>query len=84
MDEESSGSAQAHVLKEEFYRTCMIIQGKIPLWWVSYDSKGKVTYDEVLAFLNNYNSLDESFIDLGNLENLILVAFCSNSARSIL
>ncbi|GAB7081368.1 hypothetical protein JCM14635_30410 [Megalodesulfovibrio paquesii] len=30
---ESSGSAQARLLKEEFYRTGMLLAGKLPLWW---------------------------------------------------
>jgi adenylate cyclase class 1 len=33
-DEESSGSAQALMLKEEFYRTAMLAAGRPPLWWM--------------------------------------------------
>jgi adenylate cyclase class 1 len=39
VDDQSSGSTQTHVLKEEFYRTCVVICGKLPLWWVCYDPK---------------------------------------------
>jgi adenylate cyclase class 1 len=34
-DEESSGSAQALLLKEEFYRTALRIAGKSLAWWVT-------------------------------------------------
>ena len=37
VDAESSGSAQQNTLKEEFYRTCISICGKIPLWWLCFD-----------------------------------------------
>lgn len=32
-DAESSGSAQGAILKEEFYRSALLIAGKPPLWW---------------------------------------------------
>lgn len=32
-DEESAGSTQAMLLKEEFYRTAMLLAGRRPLWW---------------------------------------------------
>ena len=70
VDEESSGSAQANVLKEEFYRTCMIIAGKIPLWWVSYDASGDITYDQVVKVVAEEEFWDDSYVDLGNLENV--------------
>ncbi|MGE4553453.1 MAG: class I adenylate cyclase [Desulfovibrionaceae bacterium] len=34
-DKESSGSAQALLLKEEFYRTAVLVAGKAPVWWVT-------------------------------------------------
>ncbi|WP_078718174.1 class I adenylate cyclase [Paucidesulfovibrio gracilis] len=34
-DKESSGTAQALMLKEEYYRTCVILAGKIPGWWLT-------------------------------------------------
>ncbi|GFK93485.1 Adenylate cyclase [Fundidesulfovibrio magnetotacticus] len=33
--EEGSGSAQAMLLKEEFYRTAVLVAGKPPLWWAA-------------------------------------------------
>ncbi|WP_462325104.1 class I adenylate cyclase [Desulfoplanes sp.] len=34
LSQEGSGSAQALLLKEEFYRTALLIAGKEPRWWV--------------------------------------------------
>jgi len=70
VDEESSGSAQANVLKEEFYRTCMVIAGKIPLWWVCYDNRGGISYAEVARAVNDGEFWEDNYIDLGNLENV--------------
>jgi len=57
-DRESSGSAQRNVLKEEFYRTAMLISGKIPLWWVCFDPHETVDYH---AFSDQY--ADDAFAD---------------------
>ncbi|RJQ56940.1 MAG: hypothetical protein C4530_13815 [Desulfobacteraceae bacterium] len=67
LDSESSGSAQKNVLKEEFYRTCMVICGKIPLWWISYDPGIPVDYGEAAAALENPHFGLYDVIDLGNL-----------------
>lgn len=64
-DEESSGSAQRNVLKEEFYRTSMLISGKIPLWWVCFDPHKNVDYH---AFSDQYANDafgDYDCIDMG-------------------
>jgi len=68
LDIESSGSAQKNVLKEEFYRTSILIAGKIPFWWICYDGENKVDYEQSYTenALSDFGQLD--FIDLGNLE----------------
>jgi len=67
---ESSGSTQKNILKEEFYRTTILICGKIPLWWVCYDEHKPADYNE-LSESYAYGSLgDYDFIDLGNLESV--------------
>ncbi len=71
VDEESSGSAQANVLKEEFYRTCMVISGKIPLWWVCYDSKAVISYEEALSVLDDTDYWEDDLVDFGDLENVV-------------
>ncbi len=70
MDDESSGSMQQHVLKEEFYRTCMVICGKIPLWWLCHDRKERFTYEEAAAVLAVADSWAYDIIDLGDMERI--------------
>lgn len=70
VDEQSSGSTQTHVLKEEFYRTCVMICGKIPLWWVAYHTRKDMTYDLFLAEVTKSSQWKNDFIDMGNIENV--------------
>ena len=65
LDAESSGSAQRHVLKEEFYRTTILVSGKIPLWWISFDPAG---HEDDETFCNQYGQGefdDYDCIDMG-------------------
>lgn len=70
IDFESSGSTQKNVLKEEFYRTSILICGKIPFWWVAFDPEGPVDYER--AFEQNRDSGfgEYDLIDFGNLEHV--------------
>jgi adenylate cyclase, class 1 len=70
MDYESSGSAQKNVLKEEFYRTSILISGKIPFWWVCYDGDTIVDYDQEFAQNTRIDFGEPDFIDMGNLEEV--------------
>jgi adenylate cyclase, class 1 len=70
VDAEGSGSTQRNVLKEEFYRTTIVICGKIPLWWVSYHPQHDLDYDDVRAILTNEVSGEYEFIDFGNIEKI--------------
>jgi len=68
VDEESCGSTQRNVLKEEFYRTTIVVSGKIPFWWVYYNPEKPRSY---AASLKEYYRTDfphDDCIDLGNLE----------------
>jgi adenylate cyclase class 1 len=67
---ESSGSTQKNILKEEFYRTCIVICGKIPLWWVCFDKKARFEYEEALSAIKNGRSEAYDLIDFGNLEQV--------------
>ncbi|MFO7569065.1 MAG: class I adenylate cyclase, partial [Smithellaceae bacterium] len=68
IDFESSGSAQRNVLKEEFYRTSILIAGKVPFWWVCYDPTTPVDYAEAFRenLMSDIGELD--LIDLGDLQ----------------
>ena len=65
VDAESSGSAQQNTLKEEFYRTCITICGKIPLWWLCFDPHLPMDYDQAAAAIGD--SAEADLIDLGDL-----------------
>ena len=70
VDTESSGSAQKTLLKEEFYRTFILIAGRIPYWAVLpaglKDNAYRSWMDQVAAKTKTGFS-EEAFIDLGNL-----------------
>lgn len=70
VDFESSGTAQRDVLKEEFYRTCILVCGKIPFWWVFYDKENGIDYEEAVSKISRYDIGDYDFIDLGNLKTV--------------
>ncbi|MBI4634008.1 MAG: class I adenylate cyclase [Deltaproteobacteria bacterium] len=68
VDYESSGSAQRNVLKEEFYRTSIMIGGKIPFWWMCFDENEPVEYEKAVTEYSRGSTGEYDFIDLGNLE----------------
>jgi len=70
LDDESSGSAQYNVLKEEFHRTTILISGKIPLWWVCFDPDGDTDYEEFAARYAKDIFGDYDFIDMGPLATI--------------
>jgi len=70
VDEESSGSTQQRVLKEEFYRTCMVICGKIPLWWLSYHPGLTVDYHDALAVIQDEDFGEYDLVDFGDIERI--------------
>jgi adenylate cyclase class 1 len=68
-DAESSGTAQAMLLKEEFYRTVLLISGKLPAWCVAPPGTNNADYAAMLDFLSR-TPLAGFFVDLGNMENI--------------
>jgi len=71
-DSESTGSALAKLLKEEMYRTMMIVTGKIPFWWVAPVDCNDQRYDELYQLVQNNGTLlkKEEFIDMGNVDDI--------------
>lgn len=70
VDKESSGSTQKNVLKEEFYRTCIVICGKIPLWWVCYSKDAAIDYEKAKTMMNNSLFGHYDLIDFGDLQHV--------------
>jgi len=70
VDAESSGSTQQLVLKEEFYRTFILISGKVPIWWLIYDKTLKIEYNDALSAINSDTFWEYDLIDFGNIEKI--------------
>lgn len=70
-DSESSGSAQAILLKEEFYRTALKIAGHHPVWWLSDPGCSSEEYATTVASaLKHPLGGSPRMIDLGPLPNI--------------
>jgi len=67
VDEESSGTIQRTILKEEFYRTFLMIAGRIPYWTVLPAGLDKSGYYEWIDRMETAGSplSDRNYIDLG-------------------
>ncbi len=71
-DSESTGSAQAKLLKEEMFRTMIILAGKIPFWWIVPIQTGDYHYEKLVQLVNSSKTLlnREDFLDLGNVDDI--------------
>ncbi|MBI4667561.1 MAG: class I adenylate cyclase [Nitrospinae bacterium] len=68
-DKESSGSSQAYLLKEEFYRTAILVAGKDPLWWLFPAGLGKQEYARHKEMMMMEAEIDSrEVVDLGPTE----------------
>ena len=70
VDDESCGTTQRNILKEEFYRTMIVIAGKIPLWWICHDKEHPVVYPDVAREVAHDESESQDFVDLGDIESI--------------
>jgi adenylate cyclase class 1 len=70
IDEESCGTMQKNLLKEELYRTMIVIAGKIPLWWICYDKENSADYLDAVKELTGENIEVHKFIDLGDIDSI--------------
>lgn len=71
-DSESTGSALAKLLKEEIYRTLILVAGKIPFWWIVPVETDDEKYENLLRLLNGGETLldKNDFIDIGNVADI--------------
>ncbi|MDP3425847.1 MAG: pentapeptide repeat-containing protein, partial [Humidesulfovibrio sp.] len=68
-DKESSGSAQAALLKEEFYRTALRLAGRDLLWWTAPPGADAATAQSLLADISALDPrLAAELVDLGQPE----------------
>lgn len=68
VDEESCGTTQRNVLKEEFYRTSIMVCGRVPFWWVYFNPEEPQTYEQALKEYQDPQFGHDDCVDLGNLE----------------
>ncbi len=85
-DSESTGSALAKLLKEEIYRTGIIISGKVPFWMVvpveTDDAKYQNLYNSVQS---GRTLLDPAeFIDIGNVDDISRGEFFGGSIWTLI
>jgi len=70
-DKESAGSSQALILKEEFYRTTILVSGKDPLWWILPAGLSDKQYGEHAQKMYEEGLINEDeVVDLGNIETI--------------
>lgn len=81
-DEESSGSAQSAILKEEFYRTALLISGRPPLWWFSPVDADDREYAETAKRVSLLCGNDYA-VDLGNVPHIPMEEFFGASLWQI-
>jgi adenylate cyclase class 1 len=64
-----SGTSLGQMLKEEFYRSSIIINNVVPFWWVVPADCSDAQYTEWLSAISE-NSIQYEFIDLGNIAGI--------------
>ena len=70
-DAESAGSTQAKLLKEEFYRTALLLAGRMPAWWFAPGRGGEREYATALTRMQASPPLRRlAPLDLGHLERI--------------
>lgn len=85
-DSESTGSALAKLLKEEMYRTMIIVSGKIPFWLIAPvdcdDDRYYELYEKLLAGKTLLKK--EEFIDMGNVDDISQGEFFGGSIWALI
>ncbi len=67
-DEEAGleGTSLGYLLKEEFFRSSIVMYGKIPFWWMVPEGATDEIYEQWLEKINT-SPMKGLFVDLGNL-----------------
>ncbi len=82
-EEEAFGSTVGAVLKDEFFRSSIIIAGKIPFWWVVPHFVKDAEYDEFFNRLPDQMK-EYEFVDLGNLYEISKEDFLGSALFQII
>jgi adenylate cyclase class 1 len=63
------GKANGKLLKDEFYRSSILLNGKIPFWWVVPAGIEDSGYDECIRALDS-SAFSRDYVDFGNLHTI--------------
>ncbi len=69
-EEESAGSALKLFLKDELFRTHILVAGKMLLWWLIPPRLSDKEYRNYVIKLRKYGLSNENYIDLGYLSDI--------------
>ncbi|RRQ21876.1 class I adenylate cyclase [Thiohalobacter thiocyanaticus] len=70
LSSESSGSAQHHLLLDEFYRTGLLIAGRYPVWWL-VPPQYEMVYEEYVSQLLHKRFVNpKEVVDFGGLDKM--------------
>ena len=70
VSKENAGSAQHHLLLDEFYRTSLLIAGRYPIWWL-VPAEHESNYEKyVHKLISNRFIKDTDIVDFGGLHSL--------------
>ena len=85
-DSESTGSAQAKLLKEEMYRTAVITGGKIPFWWIVPLNTDDQLYKSLSRLVKTSQTLlnPNDFLDIGNVDDISQGEFFGGSIWALI
>ena len=85
-DSESTGSAQAKLLKEEMYRTAVITGGKIPFWWIVPLNTDDRMYKGLYHLVKTNQTLlnPNDFLDIGNVDDISQGEFFGGSIWTLI
>ncbi len=85
-DSESTGSAQAKLLKEEMYRTAVITAGKVPFWWIVPLNTDDRLYENLCHLVKSNQTLlnPDDFVDTGNVDDISQGEFFGGSIWTLI
>ena len=85
-DSESTGSALAKLLKEEMYRTLLVVAGKIPFWMIVPVETDDERYQKLYDLVNTNKTLlsRHEFVDMGNVDDISQGEFFGGSIWALI
>ncbi len=75
LSDESSGSAQHLLLIEEFYRSGLLLAGRIPAWWLVPPENENDYYEHLQTLLEKKIITASDIIDFGDVNNISAAEF---------